>query len=85
MAYSEEQIRWAVDQVRHGATCREVAKAIGCVVMAGGRWCREAGVGSSYHQDDKSRRIYLARLMRKAIPDAIEHASKEFMKKLEDP
>ena len=85
MAYSEEQIRWAVDQVRHGATCREVAKAIGCGVMAVGRWCREAGVGSSYHQADKSRRIYLARLMRKAIPDAIKHASEEFMKKLEDP
>lgn len=30
-----------------------------------------------------SRRVYLARLLRDAIPDAIRHASQEFMKKLE--
>ena len=81
--YTTLQRRWAVDQVRHGATHREVAKALGCGVMAVGRWCREAGVVSSYHQDDKSRRIYLARLMREALPEAIRKAREE-MRRLED-
>lgn len=104
--YTTLQRRWAIDQVRHGATRRAVAAALGCEEGIVQYWCKKAGLpkkatrwgrGANMPtpvaanppgtEDDapKSRRIYLARLMRAAIPAAIEHAKREFRRKLEDP
>lgn len=102
--YTTLQRRWAIDQVRNGATRRAVAAALGAEEGIVQYWCKKAGLpkkatrwgrGADVKtasippepEDDtpKSRRIYLARLMRAAIPDAIEHAKREFRRKLEDP
>lgn len=100
--YTTLQRRWAIDQVRHGATRRAVAAALGAEEGIVQYWCKKAGIPKKATrwergvktasippepEDDtpKSRRIYLARLMRAAIPAAIEHAKREFRRKLEDP
>lgn len=101
--YTTKQVRWAIDQVRNGATRRAVAAALGAEEGIVQYWCKKAGLpkkatrwgrGASLPvaanppgtegEACKSRRAHLARLMRAAIPEAIEHASREFLRKLED-
>ena len=42
--YTTLQRRWAVEQVRHGATRRAVAAALGCEEGTVMKWCRGAGL-----------------------------------------
>lgn len=95
--FSQEVRDRAVELVRSGMSQTNAAKTVGCGHTVISHWVREAG-GVPYikskrkprkphkptHADkDKSRRAYLARLMRDALPGAIRKAREE-MRRLED-
>lgn len=89
----------AVEMVRAGQSINSVARVLGYSPSAVWRWCRRNGIASrirkhapepapkppsgEHEETGRSRRAYLAKLMREALPGAIR-AAREKMRRLED-